>query len=84
MKTNAGKRIRKTSQCVTLHKMLMSGKLNFESLIIREDACFLFFLSQLKIILICVHLHGTEFLMNLSEYYLLIAYLLFLKIQAML
>lgn len=45
---------------------------------------FCFFLSQLKIILICVHLQGTEFLMNLSESYLLTAYLLFLKIQAML
>lgn len=50
----------------------------------KRRCLFSFFLSQLKIILICVHLHGTEFLMNLSEYYLLIAYLLFLKIQAML
>lgn len=45
MNANIGKRIQITLQIVTLHKMLISVKLNLESLIIREDACGGFFKS---------------------------------------
>lgn len=46
MKANVGKKIKITLQSVTLQKMLISVKVNLESLIVREDAWF--FLSRLK------------------------------------
>lgn len=70
MKANVGKKIKITLQSVTLQKMLISVKLNLESLIVREDAWF--FLRQPKSYFY-IRLHVTEFLMNLSYSSLLIA-----------
>lgn len=59
MNANIGKRIQITLQIVTLHKMLISVKLNLESLIIREDACG-GFLSQLKVIMFFVFTYISQ------------------------